>query len=364
MLKSSFLALSLMVAASGIGVQGQAPATPETWLFIETPRIGWRDALKEATASGSTQIAKVRTALIAAGEQGYQVRFVARFSASLSMLLKHEGAGPRTYRLVAAGGQEQLLKELNDAGAQGFRLVPEGAKIFNQHQERFHEQWIAVLERSAEGARFTYTVIEGADAAAERALGEATGRGAALVATVGTEPGFSLSPKPTMFLEEPQAGGTAASASAAPTFRIVSAVKTSTLEKEVCQVAAEGFRARASGLLSVIMARPSEATPGPAEYKLIATVRVSTSSRELASAGAAGFRIALTPVSNEAVFLMERAPGASEKVEYSVATLASNTASRVLERATGEGYRVAAVLGDFAVLERPAPQIVTQHREQ
>ena len=129
-------------------------------------------------------------------------------------------------------------------------------------------------------------------------------------------------------------------------------------------MAAEGFRARASGLLSVIMARPSEATPGPAEYKLIATVRVSTSSRELASAGAAGFRIALTPVSNEAVFLMERAPGASEKVEYSVATLASNTASRVLERATGEGYRVVAVLGDFAVLERPAAQIVTQHREQ
>ena len=105
MLKSSFLALSLMVAASGIGVQGQAPATPETWLFIETPRIGWRDALKEATASGSTQIAKVRTALIAAGEQGYQVQFVARFSASLSMLLRYDGAGPRTYRLVAAGAR-------------------------------------------------------------------------------------------------------------------------------------------------------------------------------------------------------------------------------------------------------------------
>ena len=257
-----------------------------------------------------------------------------------------------------------MLNELNDAGAQGFRLVPDGAKIFNQHQERFHEQWVAVLERSAEGARFTYTVIEGADAAAERALGEATGRGAALVATVGTEPGFSLSPKPTMFLEEPQAGGTAASASEAPTFRIVSAVKTSTLEKEVCQLAAEGFRARASGFLSVIMARRSEATPGPAEYKVLATVRVSTGSRELSRAGAEGFRIALTPVSNETVFLMERAPGASEKVEYSVATLASNTASRVLERATGEGYRVAAVLGDFAVLERPAPQIVTQHREQ
>lgn len=53
MLRSSFLALSLMVGASGIGVQGQAPATPETWLFIDTPRIGWRDVLKEASAPGA-----------------------------------------------------------------------------------------------------------------------------------------------------------------------------------------------------------------------------------------------------------------------------------------------------------------------
>jgi hypothetical protein len=351
-----FLTLILLVIASGIGAYGQAPTvTPDRgYLFVDTPRIGFgvQGILRQTLEPGTAQVAKLRETLTEAGDKGYGVLLTARSSSSLAMLLKHEGAGPRTYRLIGTRGDTGFIKELNDAGAQGFRLVPGAAKIFNQSRERYKELWIAVLRQQSTGTRFTYAVVKGADEAAERGLADAAKRGAVLVAVLGTEP-IGFSPKPFIVLEEPQAALISPSASGERHYRILSTVRTSTLEKEVNQAAAEGFRARPAGLMTLIMEREPGATAGSVDYRLLAMQRVSTANRELSAAGAEGFRIAVVPESgNEAVFVLERTPGNSDRFEYSTVTLKENTAGEVLGRAEADGYRVAVLFNDVVVLER------------
>lgn len=360
MVKSLPIALILLSLASGVGVHSQAPAaTPDEWLFVATPRASLGGILRESLSPGAAKIAKVQKALLQAGGQGYGIQLMARSSSSLSALLKRDGTGPRTYRTVATSGKAELLTALNEAAAQGFRLLPSGAKVFNQSHERYKEQWIAILAQQADDARFRYSVVEGANEAAERELGEATARGAALVSVLGTEP-FGFNPKPVMILE---AGPATPSAPPERSYRILSTVKTSTLEQEINRAAAEGFRASASGVLTVIMDRQPGAAAGPVEYRVVATTRVSTASRELSTAGAEGFRLAVVPeASSEGVFVLERAPGHSGTWEYSTATLKPNTAGRELQRAHAEGYRPVVLFEDVVVFERSTGRVPTLSR--
>jgi hypothetical protein len=98
-----------------------------------------------------------------AGNDGYAVQFVARFANAPGMILKRDGRGPRSYRLVETARLTSFVKELNEAGAAGFRIVPASVKGKS-----------AVLEQQPEGARFTYSVVEGNGDGTAKALADAS----------------------------------------------------------------------------------------------------------------------------------------------------------------------------------------------
>jgi hypothetical protein len=81
-------------------------------------------------------------------------------------------------------------------------------------------------------------------------------------------------------------------------YRLLATNKTSTMEKEMNQAAAEGFRfegamggetAGGGNEIVVIMSREPAANGPRYDYRLLATNKTSTMQKELSEAGAAGF---------------------------------------------------------------------------
>jgi hypothetical protein len=313
------LAALVWLAASVASVAGQVPAAaPEQqYLFING-----LDSKK----------------VVAAGNEGYEVQLVARFEKSFEMLLRRDGEGPRTYRVAATSRLSTFVKELNEAGAQGFRLVPRSVK-----------RTFAVLEQQPNGARYKYVAVKGAEGGA-RALAELGQRGSTLVAVLAAEAFTSL--EPVVLLEEVE-GAVSQATTAGRDYRVLATTKTSTLEKEITQAAAEGFRVVRAGFMTVVMERDPAATVAPADYRIVAMLRTPTAERELQAAGAEGYRIALVPEhEQEGVFVLHRSPSASERYDYRVVKLKHKSANEVALQAEADGYRAVVLFNDIAVFER------------
>ena len=325
----STVAVVVLFASFTMCVDGQAPAAePEPqYLFIDSD-------------SGLDK------KIIQAGNDGYGVQFVARFAESPGMILKRDGRGPRSYRLVNTARLTSFLKELNETGASGFRIVPASVK-----------RKLAVLEQQPGGARFTYSVVQGNGEGTVMALADARKRGLALVGMFGVDNGLSVNQQAVFLYEE-----TERAAPAMPSgewqYRIAVTGRTSTLEKEILQTAAEGFRVTAAGgFLMVLMERNAALAPPPEDYRVIAMRRVATAERELQDAGAEGFRIAVVPDhSQEGVFVLHRTPGTLERFTYQIVRLKPKTANEQLLQADANGFRIAVLFNDLVVLERPLPR--------
>src|SRR3989304_5198903 len=117
----------------------------------QTPSIGGE---QEYLFLDVVQTGTLQNELAAAGSQGVAVHS----SSYLCVIMKREGAGPRSYRVVATTRDTTLIKELNDAGAQGFQLLRNGVMTWA-------DEWIVILEKRPDGARFTYTGVKGDDSA-------------------------------------------------------------------------------------------------------------------------------------------------------------------------------------------------------
>jgi hypothetical protein len=137
-------------------------------------------------------------------------------------------------------------------------------------------------------------------------------------------------------------------------YRLLATNKTSTMEKEMNQAAAEGFRfdgamggdtAGGGAEMVVIMSR-EQAAGGPRyDYKLLATNKTSTMQKELSAAGAAGFLYTGQTVYNsafggrEVVVILERLDGAKRAYEYRLlATARTSTMQKELNEAGRAGF--------------------------
>ena len=92
-------------------------------------------------------------------------------------------------------------------------------------------------------------------------------------------------------------------------YKLLAANKTSTLEKEMQRMAEEGFDYKGQTVFEstfggrevcVIMERDKEAAHKPNQYRLLATSRTSTMEKELAEAGSQGFAVVGMTVSKTA----------------------------------------------------------------
>jgi hypothetical protein len=140
-------------------------------------------------------------------------------------------------------------------------------------------------------------------------------------------------------------------------YKLLATSKTSTMEKEMNEAAAAGFRFETvmGGETSfggseavVIMSRNSTASSRPKyEYKLLATSKTSTMQKELQQAGDAGFEFRGQTVfsstfgGKEVVVILERNPE-EKPIAYEYRLLATNrtsTMQKELQVAAAAGYR-------------------------
>lgn len=140
-----------------------------------------------------------------------------------------------------------------------------------------------------------------------------------------------------------------------PTYRVLATTRTSTMQQEMREAGASGFRfvaamggdtAVGGREVVVLMAKaPGETTRY--DYLLLATNRTSTLQKELRQAGEDGYVVVGQTVfsstfgGREAAALLERPAEASERMRYEYRLLATNrtsTLQRELEQAASDGF--------------------------
>jgi hypothetical protein len=159
-------------------------------------------------------------------------------------------------------------------------------------------------------------------------------------------------------------------------YLLLAASRTGTMQEEINQAAATGYRvlaaSRTEGIeVVVVLERTSEAY----QYRLLATTKTGTLQRELDEASEAGYRVvqrAVTtkrtagsslralggsnPGEGELLILLEKGPEAATKVQYQVlAASRTGTLQKEISQAATNGYTLLALVSrgeHLAILER------------
>jgi RNA-binding protein YhbY len=173
--------------------------------------------------------------------------------------------------------------------------------------------------------------------------------------SVPPSPTQSPSPSPAQSAAV-EAGAQNAAHAAYPEFRFVSTTKVSTMEKELNELAAEGFRLERVSKslmddnLAALVVREATAGGTRYEYRLVATRRVGTMEKEILEAAAQGYELrGLTPmfrpglgmlIGDETTAVMERPVGESKpRFEYRLlSTRREKTMQKELDEAVAAGY--------------------------
>jgi hypothetical protein len=326
------LTAAAFVAAAAVAARAQAPPPPTG------PDYVFLDTLKTGTMAKE---------LDAAGRDG----FVVHSASMLCLLLQRTDAGPHTYRLVATTRESTLEQELDDLGAQGFHVVPQSVM-------EFAGEWLVVLEQQSAGGRFAYDVVKGDDQV-EVKLNALRRQGGSLLGVVGKPPGqmrlLPSNPSPVLIVE--RAVGAAESGGSDRQYRIASTQKSSSLLKEVAELAAQGFRPIGAGHMTIVMERDPGAAPEKVEYQMVGVMRLGTLEREVNALAATGFRVApraaFVRENGELVVFLRRPAGIAVPYQYTFLRADSATIDAELRRHAGEGRVPVGLLGgQLVVLER------------
>lgn len=138
-------------------------------------------------------------------------------------------------------------------------------------------------------------------------------------------------------------------------YKLLATSKTSTMEKEINEATEAGFRFEGAmggetgfGGKEVvsILSKPVDArSKGAYHYKLLATNKTSTMQKEMAEAAAAGYRYRSQTVSEtlfggkEIVVIMERTAGADARYDYKLlATTKTSTMQKELSEVADAGF--------------------------
>lgn len=147
---------------------------------------------------------------------------------------------------------------------------------------------------------------------------------------------------------------------AADKYLLLATERTQTMQHEIDQAAAQGFRVVAAspttGDEAVVLL---ERTTGRYEYRLLAATRPVTLQREINDAAGAGYRLIKNAVArkgDELIVLMEKGPEPPARAEYQViATERTATLQKEIRQASLDGYALIALAkkGEhIAILER------------
>ena len=151
-------------------------------------------------------------------------------------------------------------------------------------------------------------------------------------------------------------------------YKLLATTKTSTMQKELDETAAKGYRilvgSPTSGTeMAIFLSR--EATPeNPYQYKLLATTRTGTMQKELNEAAAGGFRLLpRTMIAKaqllggvEIVTILEKPPVVEKKYEYKLlATTLTGTLQKEVTDAQAAGFVIVGMVSrgeHMVIMER------------
>jgi hypothetical protein len=153
-------------------------------------------------------------------------------------------------------------------------------------------------------------------------------------------------------------------------YLLLATKKTSTMQKELNQAAAAGYRiiagSRTSGTEMALLLESVAEPPNTYEYELLATTKTSTMQKELAVAAVRGFRLLPETMMQkeqmfgpmEIVVVLEKAPDTSQRYEYLLlATTKTSTMQKEITQATEGGYKIVGMVSrgeHMVIMERPA----------
>lgn len=138
-------------------------------------------------------------------------------------------------------------------------------------------------------------------------------------------------------------------------YRLLATTRTSTMEREINEIAADGYRfagtmggeMRGGEIISIMARVPLADGKGRYRYKLLATNRTSTMERELNEMAAAGYEYAGETARGEIIIIMELDLGKPERPRHDykiLATSRTGTMQNELNEAVRQGYEFLTVL--------------------
>lgn len=152
-------------------------------------------------------------------------------------------------------------------------------------------------------------------------------------------------------------------------YKLLATTRTSTMQKEINETAAQGYRivvgAPTSGSEMALFLSRDGTVAQPYQYKLLATTRTSTMEKELNETADGGFRLLPSTMiakkgaftdSVEIVLIMERAPRPTSSYHYKLlATDRTSTLQKEVTQAKDAGYKVVGMVSrdeHIVIMER------------
>lgn len=151
-------------------------------------------------------------------------------------------------------------------------------------------------------------------------------------------------------------------------YKLLATTRTSTMQKEINEAAAQGYRivvgSPTSGSEMALFLSREGTVEEPYQYKLLATTRTGTMQKEMNEAADAGFRlIPSTMIAKkqllggiEVVMILERAPKVKKQYEYKLlATSRTSTLQKEVTEAKEAGFIVVGMVTrdeNMVVMER------------
>ena len=290
--------IAAVVLFSGVALAAQLKISPEQrYLALMTFKTSTLQKELDQAAAGGFEVVMANT---------------------LGVLMKRTPAGGASpeYHLTAVERIATLESELNTAAQKGFVVVP--GTVTKAGDETI------VLSRRTPGSseRYGYRVLK-SDDSVENNLRDLASKGFSPVGAFLQQSGVgAMMSSPTTGSLHIVLQGPAEGAAVVPVrrARVLSTTKTSTMEKELNETAAKGFRVTAASLMKVMLEEDQDQA-GRLEYRLLAAVRYGTLKNEIIAAGREGFRIVPRAImanqqQQQTIIIMERAAGSTKPYEY------------------------------------------------
>ncbi|HEY0101592.1 MAG TPA: hypothetical protein VGB76_21880 [Pyrinomonadaceae bacterium] len=153
-------------------------------------------------------------------------------------------------------------------------------------------------------------------------------------------------------------------------YLLLSTVKTSTMQKELDEASAQGFRiisaASSCGQSEMVLFLERVTQPPDTyKYRLLATTRTSTMEKELNQAAQEGFRLLPRTItakegflSNEIVSVLEQTPKSSKRYQYRLlATNRTSTLQKEVAQSEADGFVLVGLVGrgeNMVIMEKEA----------